>query len=97
MRPAGVGPVPVGNVLGIFSNRAETRHLVGAVLPEQHDEWAKGRCYLTLTEDFDTETLPACNVLEAAALTTSTRVTHITPIDGTLPPSAPFERHDAGA
>ena len=54
------------------------------MLAEQHDEWAEGRRYLTFTEDFDTETLSACNVLEADAWTTSTRMTHFTPIDRTI-------------
>ncbi len=52
---------------GIFPDRAATRRLVDAVLAEQHDERAEGHRYLTFTDDVDTETLPASNVLEAAA------------------------------
>ena len=55
------------DVVGIFPNRAATRRLVGAVLAEQHDEWAESRRYLTLTYDLDTEPLPTANILEAAA------------------------------
>ena len=54
------------DVVGIFPDRASIIRLVGAVLAEQHDEWAEGRRYLGLDVLTRSQALDTDHVEEVA-------------------------------